>query len=41
MVGETKWQHGMAIFCKPFTMATVRYFERDEVEAARAWLRES
>ena len=21
MVGETKWQHGMAIFCKPFTTA--------------------
>lgn len=41
MVGETKWQHGMVIFCKPFTMATVRYFERDKLEAARAWLSES
>ncbi len=41
MVGETKWQHGMAVFCKPFTTATVRYFERDELEAARAWLSES
>lgn len=40
MVGETKWQHGMAMFCKPFTMATVRYFEHDKLEAARAWLRE-
>ena len=38
MVGETEWQHGMAIFCKPFTTATVRYFERDEIEAARAWV---
>ncbi len=38
MVGETKWQHGMAIFCKPFTTATVRYFEHDQVDAARAWL---
>ena len=22
IVGETKWQHGMAVFCKPFTAAT-------------------
>jgi len=40
MVGETKWQHGMAVFCKPFTTATVRYFAHDKVEEARAWLRE-
>jgi SpoIIAA-like len=38
MVGETRWQHGMAIFCKPFTTATVRYFEHNQVDAARAWL---
>ena len=38
MVGETKWQHGMAVFCKPFTTAKVRYFEHDQVEAARSWL---
>ena len=37
MVGETKWQHGMAIFCKPFTTAKVRYFEHDEIAAAHAW----
>jgi hypothetical protein len=41
MVGETRWQHGMAIFCKPFTTATVRYFGHDQVEAARAWLEKS
>lgn len=41
MAGETKWQHGMAIFCKPFTTAIVRYFEHDEIESARAWLREA
>jgi hypothetical protein len=39
MVGETKWQHAMAVFCKPFTTAEVRYFEHDQIEAARAWLR--
>ena len=38
MVGETKWQRGMAVFCRPFTTAEVRYFEHDQVEAARAWL---
>ena len=34
MVGETKWQHSMATFCKPFTKATSRYF--DHAEAAEA-----
>jgi hypothetical protein len=38
MVGETKWQHGMAIFCKPFTTAKVRYFDRANLDEARAWL---
>jgi SpoIIAA-like len=41
MVGETKWQHGMAIFCRPFTTATVRYFTHDNIEEARAWLNEA
>ncbi|MEO6422861.1 MAG: STAS/SEC14 domain-containing protein [Candidatus Nitrotoga sp.] len=39
MVGETKWQHGMATFCKPFTTATVRYFDRTDAVEARMWLR--
>ena len=38
MVGETKWQHGMAIFCKPFTTAKVRYFDRPATDQAREWL---
>jgi len=29
MVGENKWQRGMATFCKPFTAATIRYFDLD------------
>jgi hypothetical protein len=41
MVGETRWQHGMATFCKPFTKATVRYFDHAEAQAARQWLGES
>ena len=35
MVGETRWQHGMATFCKPFTTATVRYFDRADAAAVR------
>jgi SpoIIAA-like len=38
IVGETKWQHGMAAFCKPFTTAKVRYFERGAAGDARTWL---
>jgi hypothetical protein len=38
MVGETKWQHGMAIFCKPFTTAKIRYFDRPAIDQAREWL---
>ena len=38
MVGETAWQHGMAAFCKPFTTAKVRYFERGQADEAEAWL---
>ena len=40
MVGETKWQQGMAVFCKPFTTATVRYFDHTAMSEARAWLEE-
>ena len=38
IVGETKWQHGMAVFCKPFTTAKVRYFDRPAIDQAREWL---
>jgi hypothetical protein len=38
MVGETKWQHGMAVFCKPFTAAKIQYFDRGAIDQARAWL---
>ena len=38
MVGETQWQHGMAVFCKPFTKATVQYFEHADAAKAREWL---
>lgn len=41
MVGEQKWQHGMATFCKPFTKATVRYFDQADAVEARKWLAEA
>ena len=41
MVGEKKWQQGMAIFCKPFTRATIRYFDHATVAEARKWLGEA
>ena len=37
-VGDRKWQKGMSGFCKPFTRAKVRYFERGEEEQAAVWL---
>ena len=41
MVGETKWQKGMAVFCRPFTKATIQYFNHIDASAARKWLDEA
>jgi hypothetical protein len=41
MVGEKQWQHGMAVFCKPFTTAAIRYFEHADAAEARKWLDEA
>ena len=35
VIGDKQWQHGMAIFCKPFTKATDRYFDQAEAAEAR------
>jgi SpoIIAA-like len=40
MVGETKWEKGMAAFCKPFTKAKIRYFDQSQLEGARKWIGE-
>ncbi|MFZ1746785.1 MAG: STAS/SEC14 domain-containing protein [Nitrospirales bacterium] len=32
MVRKKPWQHGMATFCKPFTKATVRYFDHADAD---------
>ena len=41
MIGDKEWQHGMAIFCKPFTEAKIQYFTHAESAAARKWLSEA
>ncbi len=38
VVGDKKWEKGMASFCKPFTKAKIRYFDVVQLEEARAWL---
>lgn len=40
VIGEKRWEKGMAIFCKPFTTAKVRYFEHDQAAEAQAWIEE-
>ena len=41
MVGEKKWQKGMATFCKPFTKAKVRYFDHADAAEAKRWLNDA
>jgi hemerythrin-like domain-containing protein len=41
IIGETKWQEWMAKFCRPFTTATIRYFDHAAADEARRWIRES
>jgi hypothetical protein len=38
IVGEKKWEQGMAAFCRPFTAAKIKYFDHSEIEQARQWL---
>jgi hypothetical protein len=38
IVGESKWQQGMAVFCKPFTSAKIKYFDHTKLEDAKSWL---
>jgi hypothetical protein len=39
IVGQRNWQAIMAVFCKPFTRAQVRYFEQREFDQAEEWIR--
>jgi hypothetical protein len=38
MVGEKRWEAGMATFCKPFTTAKIKYFDVAETDEARRWI---
>lgn len=40
MVGDSKWEAGMAVFCKPFTTAKIKYFDASKADDARQWIRE-
>ncbi len=40
LVGERKWEAGMAAFCKPFTRATIRYFDESQADEAVRWVSE-
>jgi len=38
MVGNSRWEQGMATFCKPFTKAEIKYFDHSAALEARKWL---
>ena len=38
IVGESKWEAGMAVFCKPFTSAEIEYFDHAKLAEAKAWI---
>jgi hypothetical protein len=38
IVGDKAWQKWGTLLSKPFFRARMRYFERDQAAAARAWL---
>lgn len=40
LVGDKTWEKWMAAVCKPFTMATVKYFDASEIDQAWKWLQE-
>ena len=38
LVGESKWEKGMAAFCKPFTTAKIQYFDETKSADAKTWI---
>jgi SpoIIAA-like len=41
LVGERKWEAGMAGFCKPFTKSTIRYFDQAKADEGFDWIKEA
>ena len=39
LVGDQRWEEWMVRLAKPFTKASVRYFDANTEEAAWLWLR--
>ncbi|MGD9646862.1 MAG: STAS/SEC14 domain-containing protein [Pirellulales bacterium] len=40
LVGDSKWEEGMAAFCKPFTKAKIQYFDLTKEGEAQKWINE-
>jgi hypothetical protein len=40
LVGDSRWEAGMAVSCKPFATAKVRYFDESKADEASAWVHE-
>jgi len=40
LVGDRRWEEWMAILCRPFTRAEVRYFDASDLDSAWGWARE-
>ena len=40
LVGDKRWEAGMAVFCKPFTTAKVQYFDESKADEAGTWIHE-
>lgn len=40
LVGESKWEKGMATFCRPFTTAKIEYFDLAQLDDARRWIQQ-
>lgn len=38
MVGDKAWERAMSTFCRPFTNASIRYFDHSAMNEARTWL---
>lgn len=38
IVGDARWESGMATFCKPFTLAKIRYFDISDIDDAMVWV---
>ena len=39
IVGDRKWEKGIAVFTRAFTNARVRYFDISEMDGAKEWIR--